>query len=209
MDRRRHLHHLSDWPPGGATCISYKGYQVALLAFLTNLATTCISYKFGLQVAPFVEVTNLATRQCHLQQLQIWPQGGAICRVLGPIKINEHFGGCFVIKLVVLTIKVGCYAIKLVISKTLLCCRQHRRLHSCWKWNRISRKCIQMLVDICGRTHLSRSSLLGCVFIALCTAQYAAIESNRELTKSLKVIALHLLIFGPNMIILFLTCVKP
>ena len=38
---------------------------------------------------------------------------------------------------------------------------------------------------------------------------YAAIESNRELTKSLKVIALHLLIFGPNMIILFLTCVKP
>ena len=62
MDRRRHLHHLSDWPPGGATYISYKGYQVALLAFLTNLATTCISYKFGLQVAPFVEVTNLATR---------------------------------------------------------------------------------------------------------------------------------------------------
>ena len=38
---------------------------------------------------------------------------------------------------------------------------------------------------------------------------YAAIESNRELTKSLKVIALYLLIFGPNMIILFLTCVKP
>ena len=38
---------------------------------------------------------------------------------------------------------------------------------------------------------------------------YAAIESNRELNKSLKVIALLLLIFGPNMIILFLTCVKP
>ena len=38
---------------------------------------------------------------------------------------------------------------------------------------------------------------------------YAAIESNRELDKSLKVIALLLLIFGPNMIILFLTCVKP
>ena len=38
---------------------------------------------------------------------------------------------------------------------------------------------------------------------------YAAIESNRELNKSLKVIALLLLIFGPNMIILFLTGVKP
>ena len=38
---------------------------------------------------------------------------------------------------------------------------------------------------------------------------YAAVESNRELDKSLKVIALLLLIFGPNMIILFLTCVKP
>ena len=36
---------------------------------------------------------------------------------------------------------------------------------------------------------------------------YAAIESNRELNKSLKVIALLLLFFGPNMII-FLTCVK-
>ena len=38
---------------------------------------------------------------------------------------------------------------------------------------------------------------------------YAAIESNRELNKSLKDIALILLIFGPNMMILFLTCVKP
>ena len=38
---------------------------------------------------------------------------------------------------------------------------------------------------------------------------YAAIESNRELNKSLKVIALLLLIFGPNMIILFSTGVKP
>ena len=38
---------------------------------------------------------------------------------------------------------------------------------------------------------------------------YAAIESKRELNKSLKVIALLLLIFGPNMMILFLTCVKP
>ena len=38
---------------------------------------------------------------------------------------------------------------------------------------------------------------------------YAAIESNRELNKSLKVFAWLLLIFGPNMIILFLTGVKP
>ena len=38
---------------------------------------------------------------------------------------------------------------------------------------------------------------------------YAAIESNRELNKSLKVIALLLLIFGPNMLFLFLTGVKP
>ena len=37
---------------------------------------------------------------------------------------------------------------------------------------------------------------------------YAAIESNRELNKSLKVIALLLLIFGPNLIILFLAGVK-
>ena len=36
------------------------------------------------------------------------------------------------------------------------------------------------------------------------TLHYAAIESNRELNKSLKVIALLLLIFGPNLIILFL-----
>ena len=38
---------------------------------------------------------------------------------------------------------------------------------------------------------------------------YAAIESNRELNKSLKVIALLLLIFGPNLMILFFTGVKP
>ena len=38
---------------------------------------------------------------------------------------------------------------------------------------------------------------------------YAAIESNRELDKSLKVFAWLLLIFGPNMIILFLNGVKP
>ena len=37
-----------------------------------------------------------------------------------------------------------------------------------------------------------------------CTLHCAAIESNRELSKSLKVIALLLLIFGPNLIILFL-----
>ena len=43
----------------------------------------------------------------------------------------------------------------------------------------------------------------------LATMHYAAIESNRELNKSLKVIALLLLIFGPNMMILFLTGVKP
>ena len=41
------------------------------------------------------------------------------------------------------------------------------------------------------------------------TLHYAAIESNRELIKSVKVIALLLLIFGPNMIVLFSTCVKP
>ena len=38
---------------------------------------------------------------------------------------------------------------------------------------------------------------------------YAAIESNRELNKSLEVNALFLLIFGPNLIILFFTGVKP
>ena len=36
------------------------------------------------------------------------------------------------------------------------------------------------------------------------TLHYAAIESNRELNKSLKVIALLLLIFGPNLMIFFL-----
>ena len=37
---------------------------------------------------------------------------------------------------------------------------------------------------------------------------YAAIESKRELNKSLKVIALPLLIFGPNMMILFFDLCK-
>ena len=41
------------------------------------------------------------------------------------------------------------------------------------------------------------------------SVHYAAIESNRELNKSLKVIALLLLIFGPNLMILFFTGVKP
>ena len=38
---------------------------------------------------------------------------------------------------------------------------------------------------------------------------YAAKESNRELNKSLEVIALLLLIFGPNLIILCFPGVKP
>ena len=38
---------------------------------------------------------------------------------------------------------------------------------------------------------------------------YAAIEINRDLNKSVKVIALLLLIFGPNLMILFFTSVKP
>ena len=38
---------------------------------------------------------------------------------------------------------------------------------------------------------------------------YAAIESNRELKKSLEVVALLLLIFGPNLIILCFPGVKP
>ena len=41
------------------------------------------------------------------------------------------------------------------------------------------------------------------------TLHYAAIESNWELKKSLKSMALLLLIFGPILIILFLTGVKP
>ena len=40
------------------------------------------------------------------------------------------------------------------------------------------------------------------------TLHYAAIESNWELKKSLKVMALLLLTFGPNLKILFLACVK-
>ena len=43
---------------------------------------------------------------------------------------------------------------------------------------------------------------------SLNTIHYAAIESNRELNKSLKVIALLLLIFGSNMKFLFLSGVK-
>ena len=38
---------------------------------------------------------------------------------------------------------------------------------------------------------------------------YAAIENNRMLNKSFKVIALLLLIFGPNLIIIFFIGVKP
>ena len=41
------------------------------------------------------------------------------------------------------------------------------------------------------------------------SVHYAAIESNRELNKSLKVIALLLLSFGLNILILFFPGVKP
>ena len=44
----------------------------------------------------------------------------------------------------------------------------------------------------------------GFVFSDGSPLHYAAIESNRELNKSFKVIALLLLIFGPNLIMIFL-----
>ena len=47
------------------------------------------------------------------------------------------------------------------------------------------------------------------LFVGSFTMHYAAIESNRELNKSLKVIALLLLIFGQNLKILFLDLCKP
>ena len=54
----RHLHILQIWPPDGATCI------------------TC---KYGQQMAPFTLVANLASRWRHLHKLQIWPPDGATC----------------------------------------------------------------------------------------------------------------------------------
>ena len=54
-------------------------------------------------------------------------------------------------------------------------------LPSSWKLNRIPRKCIQMLVDICGRAHLSRNSLLGCVFIDL-----KSVENSASLSEGLR-----------------------
>ena len=47
------------------------------------------------------------------------------------------------------------------------------------------------------------------ISVSLTTLHYVAIESNQELNKSLKVMAQLLLIFGPNLIILFLAGVKP
>ena len=56
--RWRHLHKLQIWPPDGATCISCKfGHQMALLALFANLAT----------------------RWSHLHKLQIWPPDGTTC----------------------------------------------------------------------------------------------------------------------------------
>ena len=46
------------WPPDGATCI------------------TC---KYGQQMAPFTLVANLASRWRHLHKLQIWPPDGTTC----------------------------------------------------------------------------------------------------------------------------------
>ena len=61
----------------------------------------------------------------------------------------------------------------------------------------------------CCPCHSRFISLWECSLVMFLTMHYAAIESNRELNKSLKVNALLLLILRPNMIILFLTRVKP
>ena len=52
--------------------------EVVLLAWPRD-GTTCISCKFGDQMAPLALVANLTTRWCHLHYLQIWPPDGATC----------------------------------------------------------------------------------------------------------------------------------
>ena len=50
-----------------------------------RIGSTCISCKFGHQMAPPALVPNLATRWRHLHWLQIWPPDGATC-------ISSKFG---------------------------------------------------------------------------------------------------------------------
>ena len=57
-------------------------------------------------------------------------------------------------------------------------------LPSSWKLNRIPRKCIQMLVDICGRAHLSRNSLVDCVFIDFKKSQMSPRQRRPNHTSS-------------------------
>ena len=57
--RWRHLHQLQIWPTDGATCISCK---------------------FGHQMAPLALVANLATRWHHLHELQSLPPDGTTCK---------------------------------------------------------------------------------------------------------------------------------
>ena len=44
-----------------------------------NGEQSCISCKFGHQMAQLVLVANLATRWRHMHRLQIWPPHGATC----------------------------------------------------------------------------------------------------------------------------------
>ena len=58
-----HLHWLQIWPPDG---------------------TTCIGYKFGLQMAPhqvakLALVQNFVISWCHLHCFQSWPPGRVTC----------------------------------------------------------------------------------------------------------------------------------
>ena len=54
-------------------------------------------------------------------------------------------------------------------------------LFSSWKLNRIPQKCIQKLVDVCGRASLSRNSLFGYVFIDL-----KPVENSASLSEGLR-----------------------
>ena len=58
---------LQIWSPVGATCISSKfGLQIAPLVLVTPDMVTCISSKFSHQMAPLPLIPNLVTRWCHL-----------------------------------------------------------------------------------------------------------------------------------------------
>ena len=81
--RWRYLLQLQIWPPDGATCISCKfGQQMALLVLVPNLAIIWhhfLQLQFQPPMATLALVPVLATKWRHLHQFQSWPPGNITC----------------------------------------------------------------------------------------------------------------------------------